>query len=289
MKKSKKVELVLGSGGARGIAHIRVIELLRRDGFEIEGVIGCSMGAVVGGMYCTGYLDIYKDWLLTLNRSQVFNLLDFTLTNMGFLKGERVLGKMHAITGDQLIEELPIPYVAVATDMLHKKEVYFREGDLYAAMRASMSIPGVFTPVMHGGMILVDGGVLNPLPLNLVARNPDTLIVAVNLHGSEELEEEQEKKQEQSILHKTWLSRFLSHPKEKTRYGTRFPLIDLLTHSYEFTQEKLVELTIQAYKPDIVINIPSASCGLFDFHKTAHMLEIGEKYYEKAMTDRNPD
>lgn len=303
MKKSKKVELVLGSGGARGIAHIRVIELLRRDGFEIERVIGSSMGAVVGGIYCAGYLEVYKDWLLTLNRTQLFNLLDFTLTNMGFLKGERVLGKMHAITGDQLIEELPIPYVAVATDMIHKKEVYFREGDLYAAMRASMSIPGIFTPVLHEGTILVDGGVLNPLPLNLAEKSRDTLIVAVSLNGpddpvksappSKDIATEQYlSDQNQQIwsklrLNKSWLSRFLSHSKGKTNHGPRFSLIDLMTHSYEFTQDKLVELTIEAYKPDIVVNIPGTSCGLFDFHKTAHMLEIGEKYYEKAMKDWN--
>lgn len=284
MKKTKKVELVLGSGGARGIAHIKVIELLQRDGYEINRVIGCSMGAVVGGIYCAGYLDVYKEWLLTLNRTQLFNLMDFTLTNMGFLKGEKVLGKMHEITGDQLIEELPIPFVAVATDMIHKKEIYFRDGDLYAAMRASMSIPGIFTPVQHDNMILVDGGVLNPLPLNIAENNKDTLVVAVSLNGPDEPTEIVNPESEEPT-HKSWLSRFLSQPKEKVRHIPKFSLIDLMTHSYEFTQDKLVELTIQAYQPDIVIQIPTSSCGLFDFHKTEHMLAIGEKYYEKAMAD----
>lgn len=286
MKKTKKVELVLGSGGARGIAHIKVIELLQRDGYEINRVIGCSMGAVVGGIYCAGYLDVYKEWLLTLNRTQLFNLMDFTLTNMGFLKGEKVLGKMHEITGDQLIEELPIPFVAVATDMIHKKEIYFRDGDLYAAMRASMSIPGIFTPVQHDNMILVDGGVLNPLPLNIAENNKNTLVVAVSLNGPDEEPAAVIRQPEsEEPTHKSWLSRFLSQPKEKVKHIPKFSLIDLMTHSYEFTQDKLVELTIQAYQPDIVIQIPTSSCGLFDFHKTEHMLAIGEKYYEKAMAD----
>lgn len=284
MKKTKKVELVLGSGGARGIAHIKIIELLQRDGYEINRVIGCSMGAVVGGIYCAGYMDVYKEWLLTLNRTQLFNLMDFTLTNMGFLKGEKVLGKMHEITGDQLIEELPIPFIAVATDMIHKKEIYFRDGDLYAAMRASMSIPGIFTPVQHDNMILVDGGVLNPLPLNIAENNKDTLVVAVSLNGPDE-PTEIVKPESEEPPHKSWLSRFLSQPKEKVRHIPKFSLIDLMTHSYEFTQDKLVELTIKAYQPDIVIQIPTSSCGLFDFHKTEHMLAIGERYYEKAMID----
>lgn len=292
MKKPKKIELILGSGGARGIAHIKVIELLQRDGFEIDRVVGCSMGAVVGGVFCAGYMDIYKDWLLTLNRSQLFNLMDFTLTNMGFLKGERVLGKMHEITGDQLIEDLPIPYTAVATDMINKKEVYFHKGDLYAAMRASMSIPGIFTPVLHDGVILVDGGVLNPLPLNLAERKSDTLVVAVSLNGPSGTEVPEIKNPGQDgspdanvAEHKNWLSRFISQPKEKARQIPRFSLIDLMTHSYEFTQDKLVEMTVRAYPPDIVVQIPTSSCGLFDFHKASKLLEIGEEYYEKAMSD----
>src|SRR5690554_973749 len=183
---SKKVHLVLGSGGARGIAHIAVIENLLADGYEIISVVGCSMGAVVGGLYCTGHLSVYRDWLLTLNRSHIFSLLDFTLSNVGFVKGDRILGRMHEITGDQLIEELKIPFVAVATDVVKGEEVYFDEGDLYHAMRASISIPGFFTPVTQEGSVLVDGGVLNPLPLNAVNKSVDAIVVAVSLNGRDE-------------------------------------------------------------------------------------------------------
>lgn len=279
MKQKKKVQLVLGGGGARGIAHIKVIEMLQRDGYEIESVIGCSMGAVVGGIFCTGHLDVYRDWLLTLTRSQLFRLMDFTLTNRGFLKGDRVLGRMQEITGACLIEELPIPFAAVATDMIHRKEVCFRQGDLYAAMRASMSIPGVFTPVVHQGSILVDGGVLNPLPLDLADRSSKSLIVAVSLNGKDKIA-----RIEDDAAKKNWLTQLFSYARSKQNpEQPRFSLIDLMTSSYEFTQDKLVELTIQAHQPDILIEIPHESAGLFDFHKTAHMLDVGAQYYEKAM------
>jgi NTE family protein len=297
MSKKKKVDLILGSGGARGIAHISVIEGLLKDGYEINRVVGCSMGAVVGGVYCAGFLEVYKNWLLTINRTQLFNLLDFTITNMGFLKGERVLGKMQEITGNQKIEDLPIPFVAVAADMIKRKEVYFTEGDMYAAIRASMSIPGVFTPIWHDGSILVDGGVLNPLPLNLAKKDSDTLVVAVSLNGpnptlniknetTEPLTPSNLKEENAMVsLAKTWWSKWFPQDKVKQKNQAKFSVIDLLAHSYEFTQDRLVELTIQTYKPDMVVQIPSNSCNIFEFHKAAHMLSVGEEAYAEAIKE----
>lgn len=302
MSSRKKVQLVLGGGGARGIAHISVIEMLQKEGYEIESVIGCSMGAVVGGLFCTGHLPIYRDWLLTLTRPSLFSLLDFTIPNFGFLKGERILGKMHDITGDQLIENLRIPFTAVATDLAKHEEVYFRDGDLYAAMRASISIPGVFTPVIHEDSVLVDGGVLNPLPLNLADHNKDSLIVAVSLNGKGDhwntYEQHSGQKEEELVEDptgdvsskesKNWLQRFLvgSKSRQVQSHHPKFSLIDLISNSYEFTQDKLVDLTVEAYKPDILIEIPRTSCGIFDFHKGAYMMDVGREVYEKTMKER---
>jgi len=300
-KNSKKVQLVLGGGGARGIAHIQVIERLKRDGYEIERIIGCSMGAVVGGIYCTGFLDVYRDWLLTLNRTHLFRLMDFTLTNIGFLKGERVLGKMQEITGSQQIEDLKIPFLAVATDMLRGKEVVFDHGDLYAAMRASMSIPGIFTPVIGENFTLVDGGVLNPLPLNLADYSKDSLVVAVSLNGKEPLPNTQIQPPVEQTLdsplqdldnNKNWINRILNYgrfgsanvdPKRPMPEHPKLSLVNLLANSYEMTQDKLVELTVHAYKPDILIEVPRSSCGLFDFHRAQHQLDVGAQCYERAM------
>ncbi|MEX1241557.1 MAG: patatin-like phospholipase family protein, partial [Cyclobacteriaceae bacterium] len=165
---NKKVHLVLGSGGARGVAHIGVIEVLEETGHEIISVTGCSMGAVVGGIYAAGFQNVYKDWLLALTKPLLFQMLDFTLSRQGFLKGERIFSMLQEVTGRQMIEQMKIPFTAVAADMAQDKEVHYRTGDLYKALRASIAIPGVFTPVVENGQFLVDGGVLNPLPLNLV-------------------------------------------------------------------------------------------------------------------------
>lgn len=248
---------MLGSGGARGMAHIGVIEELEKDGYEIVSVVGCSMGAVIGAMYCSGHLPIYRDWLLTLTRNRVFRLLDFTLPSKGLVRGEKVLGKMQEFTGNRLIEDLPVPFVAVATDILKGEEVYFRKGDMYEALRASISIPGVFTPLVQGQKLLVDGGVLNPLPLNVPPLDEDVLTVAVSLNG---------------------------HDEEMMKEVQKLSLVDLVANSYEFTQDRLVDLTIQMYQPDMVVHIPRLSCHIYDFHKAASMIEIGKERYQEAQS-----
>ena len=179
----KKVHLVLGSGGARGTAHIGVIEILEENNYEIVSVVGSSMGAIVGGMYAAGYLPGFKEWMLALTKSIVFNIMDFTLTRQGFLKGERIFSIMQKAIGNHLIENLRIPFTAVATDLLHGTEVHYTEGDLYKALRASIAIPGVFIPVLNNNQFLIDGAVLNPVPVNVVKKAANELVVAVDLNG----------------------------------------------------------------------------------------------------------
>ncbi len=294
-KKKTKVQLVLGSGGARGLAHIGVIEMLEEEGYEIVEVVGCSMGAVIGGVYCAGHLEKYKEWLLTLNKSQIFRLMDFTLPNLGFLKGEKVLGKMRTFLGDLSIEDLPIPFVAVATDMVAGKEVHFRSGDLYPAIRASMSIPGVFTPIVQKDSLLVDGAVLNPLPMNVITKRRDTLVVAVNLNGLESpgemplplVADEQTLAAATDLEKRSWWQKWrplptnLAHP-DAASPGSKFSLIELMSNSYYLTQDKLVEMSIEKYKPDLVINVPRNACNIFDFHKGEHMIALGKKLYREA-------
>jgi NTE family protein len=275
----KKVQLVLGSGGARGIAHIGVIEGLEKDGYEICEVVGCSMGAVVGGLYCAGFLGAYKDWLKTLTRSNVFSLLDFTLNSRGFVKGEKIWNLIAKITGDQQIENLKIPFTAVATDMLHMEEVHYRSGNLFTALRSTISIPGVFTPVLAEDSILVDGGVLNPLPLSLIQKRQDTLVVAVNINGRNiPISDQKEAPEEKS---KGWLYKYWNSGVKNTT--PKISLFDLMNTSYDFTQDRLAQLTIAHYQPDLVVEIPRNSCGTFDFHKSNQLIEMGEKAYDKAM------
>lgn len=178
----KKVALVLGSGGARGYAHIGVIEELLARGYEIGCIAGCSMGAVIGGIYAAGKLEEYREWTESLDYLDVLRLLDVSF-HLGAIRGEKVFGKIYEMLGDIDISQLSIPYTAVATDLTNQQEIWFQEGSLHKAMRASAAIPSLFTPVMQGSRMLVDGGLLNPLPIVPVVASHCDLVVAVNLNS----------------------------------------------------------------------------------------------------------
>jgi NTE family protein len=283
----KKVRLVLGSGGARGMAHIGVIEELEKSGFEIVEVVGCSMGAVVGGIYCAGYLTEYKHWLIKLSRLDVFRLLDFTLSAQGFVKGERVFKAMEEFIGDHAIENFKIPFAAVATDITHEKEIHYRTGSLFKALRASIAIPTILTPVRAGKATLVDGGVLNPLPINLIHKEHGDYVVAVNLNAnlpsspSNVLEENQERAAYLKMLDalKTYLPRF-DNSGDTT--AESLGLFDLLNKSYDMTQDRLTEMMIEIHKPDLVVNISRNACGVFEFYRANEIIDVGRQAFHTA-------
>jgi NTE family protein len=287
-----KVHLVLGSGGARGIAHIAVIEELEKQGYEIVEVIGCSMGAVVGGIYAAGHLEEYKNWLTSLSRRDVFDLLDFTFTKQGFVKGEKLFAKHLEVVGKQNIENFSIPFTAVATDMKHNEEVHFKSGDLYKALRASVSIPGFFVPVVDQGRVLVDGGVLNPLPVNMVDKKENEIIVAVNLNGRYNSNYDKKPEPDRIDEMKKWFHDLLPDSmkdknkpskKEEEPKTESFSLIELMDSTFSFTQDRLTDLMIDVYKPDRLIEIPRNSSGIFDFDQAKKILEVGRESYHKVM------
>ena len=179
----KRVALVLGSGGARGYAHIGVIEELQARGYDISCVAGCSMGAVVGGIFAAGKLKEYSEWTQSLDYLDVLRLIDVSF-RLGAIRGEKVFGHIREIVGDINIEDLAIPFTAVATDLTNQQEIWFQEGSLHQAMRASAAIPSLFTPVIQGKRMLVDGGLLNPLPIVPVVSSHCDLIIAVNLNST---------------------------------------------------------------------------------------------------------
>lgn len=284
----KNVRLVLGSGGARGMAHIGVIEELEKEGFQIKEIVGCSMGAVVGGIHCAGYLVEYKHWLIKLSKLDVFMLLDFTLSGQGFVKGEKVFKAMEEFIGDHQIEHFKIPFTAVATDLINKQEVHYRTGSLFKALRSSIAIPTVFTPVIIERSQLVDGGVLNPLPIDLVKKEEGEIIVAVNInanipYGKNTLpvEENTEKAAYLKMLDfiRATLPRF-DNKNEST--AENLGLFDILNKSYDLTQDRLTELMIQVHKPDLVVNISRDACGVFEFYRANEIIEEGRKAFHQA-------
>lgn len=176
-----RVALVMGSGGARGYAHIGVIEELEARGYEIVAISGCSMGAVVGGVYAAGQLQGYRDWVCRLDSFDVLRLVDVTWSPMGAMRASKVMSQLETLVGDVRIEDLPIPVTTVATDLVRQREVWFQSGSLLEAMRASIAVPGVITPVQRGDQVLVDGGLLNPLPIIPTVSAQADFVLAVNV------------------------------------------------------------------------------------------------------------
>jgi NTE family protein len=282
-----KVHLVLASGGARGVAHIGVIERLEEEGYEIVEISGCSMGAVIGGLYAAGALDTYKEWLLKLQRSDVFRLLDFTFAKHGFLKGEKVFSTITDLIGPRNIEDLKIPFCAVATDLNTGDEVIFKKGDLYHALRASISIPGIFTPVnvSNSNVILVDGGVVNPLPLNQVNRSEEGFIVAVDINakGPKPKIMLQEKEKEADKDNSAWFN--INWPTwKRDDQNKERGFMDVLSTSYEHMQHQLIARDLRLYQPEVLINIPRETCGVFDYHKSKQLIELGRQAFDKQFS-----
>ncbi len=275
------------------MAHIGVIELLMEQGYEIVEVVGCSMGAVIGGMYCAGHLSQYTEWLLKQTKTDVYRLFDLAFSRQGLVKGERIFGVLEQMAGKRNIEELRIPFTAIATDMLSRKEVHFKKGDLYKALRASTGIPGVFTPVADDKSLFVDGGVLNPLPVDAIEKRDDTMVVAVNLNGAFENEVQVHPipdNEAPDIM--TRLRNYFS-PAAKSASATEpvppssFSMFELLDASYDATLDRLVEVTLKNKPPDVLIEIPRNVCSVFEFYRAAELIEIGRKCYHKQMHVNN--
>ena len=292
----KPVALVLGSGGARGMAHIGVIEELERQGFDITSIAGCSFGAVVGGIYAAGKLSGFKEWLLELDKIDVFRLMDFTLSTHGFIKGNRVFNVIKPFFNDMNIEDLPVTYATIAVDIQKRKEVVFKKGSLFDAVRASVAIPSILEPYVINNVEFVDGAVLNPIPLDLVKRKKNDMLVAVDLNANIPFKAAkkmnlEEKKQEQNFILKRlefnqrWERLFPKEKNEKERLGH----VALLSRSYDMMQQKITSLMLDKYPPDVLISISKYASSTFDFFKAKEIIELGRNSFNQALAiyDKN--
>ena len=274
--------MVLSSGGARGLAHIGAIEELGAQGYRIRSIAGCSMGALVGGMYAAGRLAEFKEWMQTVDRRKILSLIDLSLSISHLVKGERVIDALKEIVPDVNIEDLPIQYQAVATDWENGREVVFRSGSLYDAIRASISIPLFFSPVRRDGMILVDGGVLNPLPLKQGSEMEGELLVAVNVSGSYWGGEPK-------------LKQLLEARRKRSRSLPMNILASLLPEGIDFNYISLIQrmccLMIQQnaaqsvllYKPDVLVDIPMNRFGSFEYDRVDKISALGRAKMRKAL------
>jgi NTE family protein len=276
----KKIALVLSGGGARGIAHIGVIEEIQKRGYEITSIAGTSMGALVGGMYAAGEMEEFKKWMCSLDKMKVFSLVDFTFSADGIVKGDKVLNAIREFVPDTNIEDLKIAYSATAADIENHKEIVYRSGSLYEAIRASIAIPMVITPVIKDNAIIVDGGVVNNLPISNVQRYKDDLLVAVYVNANVppvklQISKKEEKEKKSVYLKK--LNEFYDQlniisPKSKKEKLSYFTLLD---KTYVSASLQMAQLTIEKYLPDVLVNISRDTCGTYDFYKADELVEIG--------------
>ncbi len=279
----QKVALVLSSGGARGLAHIGVIESLLANGYEISSISGSSIGAVVGAFYASGRLGDYREWVMSFDRMDVFNLIDFTFSVQGFVKGEKVFKTLEGMIPDCNIEDLRIPYCAVATDIADKKEFVFTTGSMYEAMKASVAIPTVIKPVILNGKAYIDGGVTNPIPIDHVSRTEGDILVVSNVNSIipyvKKIENPKKEIQEQDSYNQKiqqFLSRWSNYlpgnnPEPKSKLG----FFDILTESIDLMQDRLTSLLLEKHQPGIVVNISRDACGTFEFYKAEELINAG--------------
>jgi NTE family protein len=297
------VSLVLGSGGARGLAHIGVLQWLEEHGYRIESIVGASMGALVGGIYAAGKLDVYRDWVCALRRTDVLRFLDLAFQAGGLFKGDRIIETLRRMVGDHVIDDFPIAFTAVATDIDRRREIWISKGPLFDAIRASIAVPTVFTPHRYLGMNLLDGGLLNPVPIVPTFRDFTDLTIAVNLNA--EPRRRSATKQPQPVpsgnegderknadgLHERileFLDGISDSFKPERDDSDRLGLFELVISSFEIMQNAIAAAKLAAYPPDVLIDVPRDVCGAHEFHRAAELIGLGRELTAEAMSALEP-
>lgn len=282
MKRRNKVALVLSSGGARGYVHIGAIAELIEQGYEITSVAGTSMGALIGGMYAAGRLEDVSQWMRSLGTRDILSLVDVSVSFNHVVKGQKVMDALRQIVPDMRIEDLPVPYCAVASDVRSRGEVVFRSGSLYEAIRASISIPSFFKPVARGEQVFIDGGTTNPLPLNRVERTEDDLLAAVNVNAPSDLRIEQARERAERIYKKENPIRGRMIPPTPSVESNYYTLV---SKSFSLMIESLSSMSIKLTPPDLLVDIPMNRFGGFDYGNADRMIRFGRLRMREAISE----
>ena len=284
-KTTRRISLVLGSGGARGMAHIGIIHWLEEHGYEIAAISGCSSGALVGGIYAAGKLDEFEKWVCAIDRFDMLKLMDISWSSNGLLRGDKVIDTLKDLVGDMRIEELPIEFTAVATDLHNEKEVWLRQGSLFDAIRASISLPLFFTPFHYQGTDLIDGGVLNPVPIAPTFGDHTDLTIAVNLAGTPDpagqAKAPQDSEPEAISPLREKVQTFLgqlglgSEDADQQELNAR----EVISQTIDTMQASIARQKLAAYPPDKVVSIARNACGLLEFDRARELIDLG---YQRA-------
>lgn len=287
------VALALGAGGAKGLAHIGAIEEIEARGFRIVAIAGSSMGALIGGIYATGKLDVYRDWVTTLAKLDVLKLVDWTFSGGGLIKGEKIIGTLRELIGDARIEELPLAFTAVATDIDREREIWLSRGSLFDAIRASIAIPTVFRPHHIEGRRLLDGGLLNPLPVTPLIREPCDYLFAVSLDGPAQSPPSADADDAAGATrHRLGglLGRLLPHAADKPGESRAHEpgVLELLGQSMDLMQANLSRLRLAAYEPDLLIQLPRNVSTAYEFYRAKELIELGRERTRAVLANWQP-
>ncbi len=310
---ARTVAVVLGSGGARGYAHIGALEVIEAHGFDIVAISGCSMGALVGGVHAAGHLPEYRDWVVTLRQRDVLRLVDLSFSSMGAIRGDKLFAMVGEMLGDVAIEDLPIAYTAVATDLLSQREVWFQDGPLADAIRASIAIPSLLAPVITDNQFLVDGALMNPVPILPTLSAQADLTIAVHLAGEtrrhtptrpsgpiveSEAADDADGDERWSALRQRaarlldWDTMRAKLTRDLDREGSsaadeiaEFGRLDIMNLAYETMQATLTSYKLAGYPPDVLVEIPKSSARTYEFHRAAELIELGRSLTEAALAD----
>lgn len=321
MVEPRRIALALGSGGARGYAHIGAINELESRGFEVAGVAGSSMGALIGGVFAAGKLTEFTEWALSLTQFEVIRLLDPSIQVAGAIRAEKILDHIREILGDITIEELPMPYVAIATDLVTGRAVWFQRGAVDTAIRASIAIPGVISPLLTHGRVLADGGILDPLPVVATAGIDADLTIGISLSGdapghddwatpatpsdpgalNEWVGKIRRSAEQLSAPVTSVIERFAAasadDEDEKAKAAVESAAeteddewpnlgrIDVMNRSLDVMQAALARYQRAGHPPDVLIEIPRTAGRTLDFHRAEELIELGRNAAAKALDE----
>ena len=288
---AKTISLVLGSGGARGLVHVGIIRWLIEHGYEIKSISGCSIGALIGGVYAAGKLDEFEEWVTSIDQSDMAMMLDFSWQSSGIFKGDKIIDTLRGLIGEISIEDLPIPYTAVAANVADEKEVWLQSGSLFDAIRASISLPLFFTPHVINGEELIDGGVLNPVPIAPTFGDKTDFTLAVNLGGEPEILQQEvipvslptkESNLHEKVVH--FIDNLGSSVKSKMSFN--FAAYDIANQAFDAMQSTIARQKLAAYPADITLELPRNACGTLEFDRSQEMIDRGYHLAQAKLGNR---
>ena len=266
-----------------------MIHWLKEHNYKIESISGCSIGALIGGIYAAGNLDDFEHWVRAIKKIDILSLLDISFSKSGLVKGDRIINSLVELVGNQLIENLPIRYTAVAADIINEREVWINTGSLFDAIRASISLPLFFTPHIHQGTKLVDGGVLNPVPIAPTFRDDTQITIAVNLGGTVENNhtpiEFQATPSEDSPIFSEKIKGYITRLQQNMDRNNSMDwgVYDIENQAFDTMQSTIARQKLAAYLPDYNIEIARNACGTLEFDRANEMIALGYRMAQENL------